>query len=192
MSGTNSLVQSLIAAAQAAYNNEITDTKFYSNVLSLIVPSGTVKMFAGSSAPTGYVFCDGTAYSRTTYLSLFTAIGTTFGSGDGSTTFNVPDYRGIFPRGAGTNGTLKNANGTAFSATLGAYSNDQLQGHEHQWIIDNSAGTGTKSANCNRGVDAGNFEQQTNSLTSNGSNGSPRGGNETAPANLGINFIIAT
>lgn len=63
------------------------------------VPSGAVMHFAMSTAPTGWLECNGGAVSRTTYADLFTAIGTTFGSGDGSTTFNLPDMRGEFIRG---------------------------------------------------------------------------------------------
>ena len=59
-----------------------------------LVPTGVISAFAGSAAPTGYLLCDGRAVSRTTYSSLFNAIGTSYGSGDGSTTFNLPDLRG--------------------------------------------------------------------------------------------------
>lgn len=58
------------------------------------VPIGTVLPFAGSSAPSSWIFCYGQAISRATYAALFAIIGTTFGAGDGSTTFNVPDMRG--------------------------------------------------------------------------------------------------
>ena len=61
--------------------------------------AGEVSFFAMSSAPTGWLKANGDAVSRTTYAALFTAIGTTFGAGDGSTTFNVPDLRGEFARG---------------------------------------------------------------------------------------------
>ena len=67
---------------------------------ALLVPTGAVLPFAGSAAPTGYLACDGSLVSRTTYADLFAAIGTTFGAGDGSTTFAVPDLRGKFPQGA--------------------------------------------------------------------------------------------
>lgn len=60
--------------------------------------AGMVAMFAMSSAPSGWLKANGAAVSRTTYSALFTAIGTTFGAGDGSTTFNLPDMRGYFPR----------------------------------------------------------------------------------------------
>lgn len=58
--------------------------------------------YSGSSIPTGWLECDGSAVSRSTYSALFTAIGTTWGSGDGSTTFNLPDFRNRSPIGAGT------------------------------------------------------------------------------------------
>jgi len=61
-------------------------------------PSGSVMYFAMSTAPTGWLKANGAAISRSTYSDLFSAIGTTFGSGDGSTTFNVPDLRGEFLR----------------------------------------------------------------------------------------------
>ena len=57
-------------------------------------PIGTITPYGASSAPTGWLICDGTAYSRSTYASLFTIISTSYGAGDGSTTFNVPDLRG--------------------------------------------------------------------------------------------------
>jgi len=65
------------------------------------IPPGTIFDYAGSSAPTGYLLCDGSAISRTTYASLFAIIGTIWGSGDGSTTFNLPDLRGRATIGAG-------------------------------------------------------------------------------------------
>src|SRR4051812_25604199 len=57
-------------------------------------PSGTIVMFAGLTEPTGWVFCYGQAVSRTTFSSLFAALSTTYGVGDGTTTFNLPDMRG--------------------------------------------------------------------------------------------------
>jgi phage-related tail fiber protein len=62
------------------------------------IPAGSVAYFAMSSPPSGWVKANGAAISRSTYSSLFSAIGTTWGSGDGSTTFNVPDLRGEFAR----------------------------------------------------------------------------------------------
>ena len=67
------------------------------NALPFLV--GQVNFFATSSAPAGFLKCSGQAVSRTTYAALFTAIGTLYGVGDGSTTFNLPDLRGEFIRG---------------------------------------------------------------------------------------------
>jgi len=61
--------------------------------------AGEVKMFAGSSAPTGWLLCQGQAISRTTYAVLYNVIGTAFGSGDGSNTFNLPDFQDRCPKG---------------------------------------------------------------------------------------------
>lgn len=69
------------------------DIKTYASGNSL-VPSGALMPFAGASAPTGFLLCDGSAVSRSTYATLFSAVSTTYGSGDGSSTFNLPDLRG--------------------------------------------------------------------------------------------------
>ena len=75
------------------------------------VPVGSMQAFAGSSAPTGWLLCNGTTASRTTYSNLYSVIGTTYGVGDGSTTFGLPDMRGRVPMGAGTGNQL-NASGS--------------------------------------------------------------------------------
>lgn len=66
----------------------------YLNLLAQMVPTGTVNSFAGAAAPSGWLLCFGQAISRTTYASLFAVIGTTYGAGDTTTTFNLPDLRG--------------------------------------------------------------------------------------------------
>lgn len=72
----------------------ITKTMLASAVQGFLTPTGMISPFAGSSEPTGWLLCYGQAVSRTTYADLFTLIGTTYGVGDGSTTFNLPDLRG--------------------------------------------------------------------------------------------------
>lgn len=79
------------------------------------IPTGSIYLFAGSTAPMGYLICDGAAISRTTYSYLFARIGTAYGDGDGSTTFNIPDLRQRFPLGksaSGTGSTLGDTGGT--------------------------------------------------------------------------------
>lgn len=79
------------------------------------IPSGAVMHFAMSTAPTGWLIANGTAVSRTTYAALFAAIGTTFGAGDGSTTFNLPELRGEFIR------NWDNGRGVDSGRALGSY-----------------------------------------------------------------------
>ena len=90
-------------------------------------PIGTITPFAGSTIPDGYLTCDGTAISRTTYSDLFAVIGTTYGSGDGSTTFNLPNLKGRVP--VGLDGTQ-----TEFD-TLGETGGSKyLQEHSHSFV----------------------------------------------------------
>lgn len=99
------------------------------------VPTGAVLPFAGVSAPVGYLLCDGSAVSRVTFSALFAVLSTSHGQGDGSTTFNLPDYRGRFIRGV--NGAATNdpdsASRTAM-ATGGNTGNNvgSVQGHAFQ------------------------------------------------------------
>lgn len=75
-------------------------TRFQLGTISTqAAPAGVVQAFAGATAPTGWLLCNGAAISRTTYAALFAAIASAHGSGDGSTTFNLPDYRGRIIRG---------------------------------------------------------------------------------------------
>ncbi len=76
------------------------------------VATGGIIAYGGTSAPSGYLLCDGALVSRTTYAALFTAISTAFGVGDGMTTFGLPDLRGRFPLGKATSGTGSTLGGT--------------------------------------------------------------------------------
>jgi microcystin-dependent protein len=154
-----------------------------------LAPVGAIEMYGGSTAPDGWLLCNNAAISRTTYAELFGVIGTTFGVGNGSTTFNVPDFRGIFPRGAGTSAKLTDANSDAFAGTLGTYQNDKMQGHVHKQKLGSTAGsiiTGQIVPN----LSSFGLTQSTQVPFTDGENGTPRTGAETNPANLGITFII--
>lgn len=79
------------------------------------VPTGAILPYGGATAPTGYLLCDGTAVSRSTYAALFAILSTAYGVGNGSTTFNLPDLRQRFPLGkavSGTGATLGSTGGT--------------------------------------------------------------------------------
>ena len=92
-------------AVNKAYVDDLVPTNFAPKIV------GTILLYAGSTAPEGYLICDGSAVSRTTYEKLFTAIGTVYGEGDGTTTFNLPDISGRVPVGVSTDYTLSSVGG---------------------------------------------------------------------------------
>jgi microcystin-dependent protein len=104
-----------------------------------MVPAGAVVPFAGPAAPPGYLLCNGDPVSRTDYPALFAAIGTVPGSGNGATTFNLPDYRGRFLRGvdgqAGRDPDSARrtaaANGGNAANSVGSVQEAQLASHTH-------------------------------------------------------------
>lgn len=102
-------------------------------VQSSAVPSGMIMDYAGTSVPSGWLECDGSAVSRTTYAGIFAAIGTTWGSGDGATTFNLPvsARRAVVGRGGTATATLGNTVGSIGGAETHAQSTGELAGHEH-------------------------------------------------------------
>ena len=101
-----------------------------------VMPVGCVIPFAGAAAPTGWLLCQGQAISRTTYAQLFSVIGTTYGSGDGKTTFNLPDMRGRVAVGSDANsiGTIAGSNAVAILA-------EQNGPHNHKVYNFNATGS---------------------------------------------------
>ena len=161
------------------------------NELKSIVPVGIIYPFGGSNdkVPDGYLPCDGRAVSRTEYSALFNVIGTSFGNGDGTNTFNVPDMRECVPVGIGTRGSGVAAHDTY---NLGEFKDDQFQGHKHE--IDkpyNNDGAGTY------GGEIGNGDRNhsayifyADAIATNNTHGNPRVGSTTHGKQLGVNYII--
>jgi microcystin-dependent protein len=154
-------------------------------------PPGKIDMFAMSAVPWGWLECNGQAVSRTTYSALFGRVGTTYGAGDGSSTFNVPDMRGYFPRGwddgAGRDPgrTLGSAQGGAVqSHTHGV--NDPGHSHQYQSRATNTGGTLQAGGSY---IPIATFNTTTN--TTNISIQST-GGTETRPMNVALLFAIKT
>lgn len=154
-------------------------------------PGDTV-LYAGSTAPSGWVLCDGSAISRTDYAPLFAIIGTTFGVGDGSTTFNVPDMRGATPVGVGTS-TKYTQNETI---SLGQYDDDQIQGTANFIkFLDTNGGFAGASTDIAK-ISTAAINPNTNSFAvtggqiDDGVNGTPRVGQVTHGKRIGLNFII--
>lgn len=132
------------------------------------LPIGTITGFGGSSIPSGWLECNGAAVSRTTYADLFTAISTTYGVGDGSTTFNLPDLRGRVSIGQGTgSGLTPRTIGATGGSETHTLSTAEIASHTHTVAYDNeSAGTPATS------IDAGaGFPTVTGSIPSGASGG---------------------
>ena len=140
---------------------------------NMLVPAGAIMPFAMNGAPTGWLAADGTAVSRSTYATLFAAIATTYGVGDGSTTFNLPDLRGYFVRGSGTNSD------TTASGAFGAKQADELKSHTHTYTFKSTTG----------GSSAGG---DPNSITNTTVNTGATGGTETRPKNIAMFYCIKT
>ena len=138
------------------------------------------------------MLCDGTAVSRTTYADLFTSLATTWGVGDGSTTFNLPDLRGMFLRGTGSHGLLNMADGNDFAGpAVGASENDQIQGFAITSLGVQSAAGGANNEYV--GADSGTPDTSQILLPGDdGTYGTPRTGDETKPVSFGIQYIVKT
>lgn len=145
------------------------------------VPAGSVVQFAMNTAPTGWLKANGATVSRTTYATLFAAIGTTFGAGDGSSTFALPDLRGRFTRNWADDGSIDS--GRAF----GSAQDDAFQGHGHTLTGRSHAGS---SGVRNEFGDTGAAEIYSNTTSVQDpvarSNGTPRTASETRPTNIAL------
>jgi hypothetical protein len=155
-----------------------------------ITEVGSIYGTARSTVPSGYLLCDGSTISRTAYSRLFSAIGVTYGVGDGSTTFTIPDLRGAVPRGAGTSsGYAQNV-----TSILGTKQDDAFQSfrvHLESWSAETGDGVGNPR-NQGYGLNGpyGDEIASTGRFTAHGSNGIPRNSNETRMKNQAVNFFI--
>ena len=151
-------------------------------------PIGTINAFGGSTAPEGWLLCQGQAISRTTYADLFAVTGTAFGAGDGSTTFNIPDMRESVPKGAGLTGKSSNhmdADGLA----LGEFIDDRTQSHTHTVNVADDYSYTQIGQPLNWGV-GGSTTLYANNNTKTTSAPSGRTGTTTEVKSVGVNYII--
>lgn len=163
------------------------------------VPSGSLFMWPTAAAPTGYLLCNGTAVSRSTYAALYAVVGDTFGAGDGSTTFNLPDYRDRMPIGAGTTYSAASSGGskdaivvshthTGTTATGGSHSHN-IDGVYGNFVSAGGQFSGTGSGGAFT-VSTSTHAGHTHTFTTDSSGSS--GTNANLPPYLGIYFIIKT
>lgn len=177
-----------------------------------VFASGMLMMWTTGTAPTGWLLCNGAAVNRTTYSALFAIVGTTFGIGDGSTTFNLPDYRDRMPIGAGTTYSIAGTGGSKDAVVVNhthtATSTVSDSGHSHA-----VKGDGGSGASLSHVAGSGNYriaDGQKYGITSSGqqfvaattttgitvstsnSTEGSSGTNANLPPYIGIQFIIKT
>jgi microcystin-dependent protein len=164
-------------------------------------PPGVIAPYAGTSAPTGWLACQGQVVSQTTYASLYAAISTTWNTGgEGAGNFRLPDLRGMFVRGTGTNATGSSSG--AVGPSVGAYATDTYLNHSHtatQAAHDHSYTTPGSNQSYNNGS-GGNITTTFNGGGATTGTAQPAitvdtsttGGTETKPKNYGVLYIIKT
>lgn len=118
---------------------------------SILAP-GTIEVYSKSTAPSGYLLCNGQAVSRTTYANLFAVIGTTYGAGNGSTTFNVPNLSGKLPIGTSSSHAFASGGGstTHYHSTANhTLTMTEMPKHNHKIAFYSSSWTDTQTNNSN-------------------------------------------
>ena len=166
---------------QSGVTKRATKTEVLASIQESLVPAGAIMPFAMNSAPSGWLAANGDAVSRSTYAALFSAIGTTHGSGDGSTTFNLPDLRGIFVRGSGS----QTISGTTYNKSFANKETDAVISHMHDVSDTNFSATNLTGGVTPVNVVAGGVTRTT-------TNQSPAGATETRPANIALLYCIKT
>jgi hypothetical protein len=161
-----------------------------STLTQLITPPGFLMPYTGVTCPTGFILADGSSYSVTTYPNLAAAYVSSglyiWGGTVTSGSFNVPNSKGVFLRGAGS----QTISGIGYTGTLATIQADQMQGHIHNG--PNLIGTGGASAVAGFTLGSSNFlyNNNTGSPITDGTNGTPRTGSETRPVNISVNYCI--
>ncbi len=153
-----------VSAAMAAHEKAADPHPQYTTAPGLVLP------FAGATPPAGWLECNGAAISRTSYAALFAAIGTTYGVGNGTTTFNLPDLRGEFVRG------WDHGRGVDAGRARGSWQADDFKSHTHSY--QHGAGGAAITNAYKYGWTLGNY---TTGAT---------GGTETRPRNVAMMYCI--
>ena len=191
--GTTNPSEKLEVTGNIKANGRIFDKTGY------VMPVGSIQAYGGTSDPAGWLICDGREVSRQDYADLFAVIGTSFGSGNGSTTFNIPDLRGQFLRGVdnpGTEGGAANVDPDGATRVVGSSQDDAFQNHVHNMTkLRGLSGTRGNNVYPTVGIGSG-WKDATDGLNywQNPSewqgNGTPRTSSETRPVNICVNFMI--
>jgi hypothetical protein len=192
LTGTASAIADSSVTTAKIVDANVTLAKLAAAVQQALLPAGAVQAFAMNSAPSGWLAADGSEYSKTgTYAALFTAIGTSFGEtngsgGAGTSHFRVPDLRGIFVRGSGS----QTFSSKTFSGTFATKQTDNMISHQHAFNDYYVSTSQTRQALQGAGgVQAVITITETGTTTPNGTDfqGS---GTETYPANIALLYCI--
>ena len=186
--GSISGVMTAPTATAGTNTTQIATTAF---VLANGAPTGGLIMWSTASAPTGWLLCNGSAVSRLTYSALFSVVSTTFGVGDGSTTFNLPNYTNRMPYGATIGSTGGSADAIVVSHTHTASVTDPGHFHAVDAVSYNGAGYLQLSTGAGQ-PPTGNTSSATTGISVTNSTTGTSGTNANLPPYLGINFIIKT
>ncbi len=160
------------------------------DLLKALIPTGCVQAFAGSTTPQGWLLCDGSAVSRTDYADLYAVIGDTYGAGDGSTTFNLPNLVDKFVEGSATAGTEK----TAGLPNITASANIRAWSVDNGGIMSNFVGAiySTSESNAGGGVPSSGNNLKLNTIAFDASRSSSIYGNSATvqPPAVTMRYII--
>ena len=171
------------AVTGTASFNGSANINIVTTLVAQAVPAGSVFNFAASAAPAGYLECSGAAVSRTTYSALFAVTSTTFGVGDGSTTFNLPDLRGEFVRG------FDNSRGVDTGRVFASAQAQDYLSHSHSpLLVGSSQESGGNAGTLILTAGTPDTGIKTNASGSTGSSG----GTETRPRNIALIYCIKT
>lgn len=163
---------------------------------NLLIPVGTISAYGGSSAPSGYLLCNGSEVSKTTYASLYAVIGDKFGTASVNTKFRLPDLREATTKGVGL--TSKSSNHyDADGLALGEFIDDRIKAHSHRIMTYAGGQTSISNVYGNTGIasniDASDSLSYVTNVTRNGSKGpiiESTGSATTEVKAVGVNYII--
>jgi microcystin-dependent protein len=185
LQGATTILSTLNVSGTATFNtlraNEV--QQLYSpGSYALLVPTGTVNAYAGLSAPNGWLICDGSAVSRTTYATLFALISTTYGVGNGSTTFNLPNLKGRVIVGFNAAESEFDSLGETGGAKTHTLTTNEIPSHTHSYIFTNDGSDGYyNTAGATHAID--------NQAATTGATGGGQAHNNLQPY-ITLNYII--
>lgn len=183
-------------ASAGTNTTQVATTAFANTAAAAVAPTGEIKMWPTASAPSGFLLCNGAAVSRTIYAALFAVIGTTFGSGDGTTTFTLPDLKNKFAVGAGDLYSLAATGGSKDAVVVSHTHTATVTDPGHTHTIPTTANVTTSGPNAmeDGSLNGGSYTVPSNTTgisVSNSTTGES-GTNKNLPPYLALYFIIKT